>query len=331
MIRPLSPLPFKAVTLIPLSSANFFANGEIFNRSPFAVGLCFVDAVTTCLLSIVDCLLSSFFSSTFELSDFELWTDLFFSASIIAVTSSPPFPKIASMDSTGALFPCSTPMYKSTPLWKDSNSIVALSVSISASNSPDFTESPTFLCHFATTPSVIVSLNCGIRTIWTVSGIFTSTTSFFTSVFSFLTSEFPLSTSDFLFTSDFKLPTSDFAVTSSLADEFCFASPARSAEISSPSFPKIASIDSTGAPFPSSTPMCSKTPFWNDSNSIVALSVSISASNSPDFTLSPTFLCHFATTPSVMVSLNLGIRTTSAINFLNFWFVDLEKSWITTL
>ena len=46
---------------------------------------------------------------------------------------------------------------------------------------------------------------------------------------------------------------------------------------------------------------------------MVALSVSISASTSPFFTASPTFLFHVAITPSVMVSLNLGIKTTSSI------------------
>src|SRR5690606_35627344 len=40
-----------------------------------------------------------------------------------------------------------------------------------------------------------------------------------------------------------------------------------------------------------------------------------SAITSPVFILSPTFLCHFAITPSDMVSLILGIRTTSAILF----------------
>jgi hypothetical protein len=45
----------------------------------------------------------------------------------------------------------------------------------------------------------------------------------------------------------------------------------------------------------------------------VALSVSISASNSPFFTGSPTFLCQAAITPSVIVSLRRGIKITSAI------------------
>ena len=46
---------------------------------------------------------------------------------------------------------------------------------------------------------------------------------------------------------------------------------------------------------------------------MVALSVSISAKISPFFTASPTFFCHPAITPSVMVSLKRGIKTTSSI------------------
>src|SRR5690606_7238620 len=58
---------------------------------------------------------------------------------------------------------------------------------------------------------------------------------------------------------------------------------------------------------------------------MVALSVSTSAITSPELTLSPTFLCHFAITPSVMVSLILGIRTTSAIlNFFEFRYKSVK-------
>ena len=46
---------------------------------------------------------------------------------------------------------------------------------------------------------------------------------------------------------------------------------------------------------------------------MVALSVSTSANKSPDFTLSPIFLCQATITPSVMVSLIRGILITSAI------------------
>ena len=44
-----------------------------------------------------------------------------------------------------------------------SNSIVALSVSISAMTSPEWTSSPSFLSHLARLPSVIVGDSAGIR------------------------------------------------------------------------------------------------------------------------------------------------------------------------
>ena len=54
---------------------------------------------------------------------------------------------------------------------------------------------------------------------------------------------------------------------------------------------------------------------------MVALSVSISANTSPFETLSPTFLCQPAITPSVMVSLKRGINTTSSIVLASILFV----------
>ena len=83
--------------------------------------------------------------------------------------------------------------------------------------------------------------------------------------------------------------------------------------MSSPSFPIIASSESTGAVPPSGIPMYNKTPELNDSNSIVALSVSISAKISPSFIVSPTFLSQVATVPSVIVSLKRGMFITVAI------------------
>ena len=80
----------------------------------------------------------------------------------IAETSVPAGPKIAKMVSTGAVPPSSTPIYNKVPALKDSNSMVALSVSISARISPSFTTSPTFFNQVATVPSVIVSLKRGM-------------------------------------------------------------------------------------------------------------------------------------------------------------------------
>ena len=53
---------------------------------------------------------------------------------------------------------------------------------------------------------------------------------------------------------------------------------------------------------------------------MVALSVSISANTSPLATLSPTFLCQAAITPSVIVSLKRGINTTSSIVLASILF-----------
>jgi hypothetical protein len=51
----------------------------------------------------------------------------------------------------------------------------------------------------------------------------------------------------------------------------------------------------------------SSVPSKNDSSSIVALSVSTSASMSPDFTASPSCFNHLTSVPTVMVSLSFGI------------------------
>jgi hypothetical protein len=74
-------------------------------------------------------------------------------------------------------------------------------------------------------------------------------------------------------------------------------SPLKSEEKSSPYSPIMANKESTGAVCPSCKPMCKRVPSLKDSNSIVALSVSISARISPSSILSPTFFSHFATTP----------------------------------
>src|SRR4051812_34317910 len=59
---------------------------------------------------------------------------------------------------------------------------------------------------------------------------------------------------------------------------------------------------------PSGTRIFAMVPSSTASTSIVALSVSISAMMSPDLTLSPSFLSHLATLPSVIVGERAGIR-----------------------
>src|SRR5262249_22403340 len=82
------------------------------------------------------------------------------------------------------------------------------------------------------------------------------------------------------------------------------------AEASSPS-PKIMAIGVLTATslVPSGTKILPRVPSSTASTSIVALSVSISAMTSPDLTLSPSFLCHFARLPFSMVGESAGIST----------------------
>ena len=89
--------------------------------------------------------------------------------------------------------------------------------------------------------------------------------------------------------------------------------PATIGAISKPCCPMIQSKSFTKIFSPALAPWYNKIPSLYDSNSIVALSVSMSANTSPFLTESPICLCHPAITPSVIVSLNLGINTTSSI------------------
>ena len=86
-------------------------------------------------------------------------------------------------------------------------------------------------------------------------------------------------------------------------------------ELSSPL--KVAIAEFTFTPsVPSETKSFSIIPSSTASNSMVALSVSISARRSPGSTLSPSFTNHFANVPSSMVGESAGIRT-SVANFLS--------------
>src|SRR5882757_7664473 len=59
---------------------------------------------------------------------------------------------------------------------------------------------------------------------------------------------------------------------------------------------------------PSGTRILPRRPSSTASNSIIALSVSISASTSPEWTSSPSLFSHFVTLPSVIVGDRAGIR-----------------------
>jgi hypothetical protein len=69
-----------------------------------------------------------------------------------------------------------------------------------------------------------------------------------------------------------------------------------------------------------------KVPSWKDSNSIVALSVSISARISPSLILSPTFF-----KPSCYRSFRHSIAQRHCYNCCHNWFIVYEVKWIVFL
>ena len=172
-------------------------------------------------------------------------------------TSVPSGPIIANKESTFAESPSSKPTCSKVPDWKDSNSIVALSVSISARISPSSTLSPTFFNQLATVPSSIVSESLGIVTTVTPSGSSSSSSSFessevssFSSLFSSLFSSEESSSSVSLSSSD--VSSEDFS--SSFESDFP-PPPLIRSETSSPSSPMMAKSSSTLVVSPSCTPI----------------------------------------------------------------------------
>ena len=81
---------------------------------------------------------------------------------LTASTFSPGSPITAIRPFTATLEPSGAAIANKVPLSKASRSIVALSVSTSAITSPGLMVSPTFLCHLASTPSVMEGLNAGM-------------------------------------------------------------------------------------------------------------------------------------------------------------------------
>ena len=73
-------------------------------------------------------------------------------------------------------------------------------------------------------------------------------------------------------------------------------------------------VETKTAPVPSATRIRPTVPSSTASNSIVALSVSISARIWPDLTTSPSFTSHFASVPSSIVGDSAGINTSVAMS-----------------
>ena len=86
-----------------------------------------------------------------------------------------------------------------------------------------------------------------------------------------------------------------------------------SASSSSPAISAM-TVPTATSSLPASTRILVITPSSTASNSIVALSVSISANMSPELTLSPSLTSHLATVPTSMVGDRAGIFSWIAIN-----------------
>ena len=153
IILPLSPEPLIVERSIFLSAAIFLANGDAKTRLS--------ETVTSSLRISVSPTFSDEVSATeFSLSLITAGSELKLASAFSALISTEEI--IAINSSTLTVSPTLTPIWINFPTWKDSNSIVALSVSISAKISPSFTSSPTFFNHDEIVPSSIVSLNLGI-------------------------------------------------------------------------------------------------------------------------------------------------------------------------
>src|SRR5207342_1219659 len=85
-------------------------------------------------------------------------------------------------------------------------------------------------------------------------------------------------------------------------------------ETSSPGLPMIATGWPSNTRLPVGTSSLGSVPLSNDRNSIVALSVSTSASRSSMAMGSPSFLCQMVSCPSVIVGDSLGISSSLAIS-----------------
>ncbi len=157
-MRPCGPEPFICERSIPLSAAIRFASGLANTRSPF----CRTGLGVSSRFGVTGAagVASAFGSVASAFGDVGA-DDVTLSA---ADGSSPSRSRTAIGSLTGTpSVPSAISSFPITPSSTASISIVALSVSISASRSPDFTSSPSFTSHLASVPSSIVGESAGIR------------------------------------------------------------------------------------------------------------------------------------------------------------------------
>ena len=141
-MRPFGPEPATPARLIPLSAAIRLANGEAITRSPLASmgALTCAGAVTGAAATAAT------------------------GAALATGAASSPSPESVAITvpTFTSSVPSATSMDRITPSSTASNSMVALSVSISAMMSPDETVSPTFTSQRANLPCSMVGERAGI-------------------------------------------------------------------------------------------------------------------------------------------------------------------------
>ncbi len=150
-MRPFGPEPLTPARSTPLSAAIRLASGLATTRSPFAAGAAAgaatgPGAATGTGAAVADGAGSAALAA---------------GTGALASSSSPAIVAITVPTFTPSL-PSATSIDTTVPSSTASNSIVALSVSISAMMSPDKTLSPTLISHFASVPSSIVGERAGI-------------------------------------------------------------------------------------------------------------------------------------------------------------------------
>ena len=154
-MRPFGPLPVTVARSIPFCVASFLARGEALMAGASLCGWGLAGASAADSASAVPLGVSSRIAASGSAGAAGVGRE---------PTSkvSPASPTAAIGAPTGTWPPTGTICLSNTPSSKTSNSMVALSVSISAMMSPDSMESPSFFSQLATVPTVMVSLSLGM-------------------------------------------------------------------------------------------------------------------------------------------------------------------------
>ena len=164
-MRPPGPEPWMFRVSIPLSWAIFLARGEIFTRpcgpAPAGVGEGAGPTGTGCGAG------AGVGAGATALAGAAAGAATL-GALAGASTTSPGFPIAQRAAPIAICEPSGAKIFTSVPSKNDSSSMVALSVSTSASMSPLFTASPSFFFHLTSVPTVMVSLSFGISMIWAI-------------------------------------------------------------------------------------------------------------------------------------------------------------------